>query len=165
MAQRRIEADPFKYRIRFLILSLLAIKPTHGYELSKRIEKITKGLIKGGPGSIYPVLKELKEDGLLDEDLIVEKGRAKKIYRLTREGAAILYNELNGFYDIANTLIEIATEARKRLQSYMPPHTPRGCPPSTILEKLERLRDTIQEYISVLKERIEECNKKVSGRS
>ncbi len=153
--------DPFKYRIRFLILSLLAIKPSHGYELGKRIEEITRGLVKGSPGSIYPVLRELKEQGLLEEDLIVEQGRAKKIYRLTEKGAMLLLDELNLFYDIANALIDLTVRAKKSLQNLIEHgYKAEACPDPETIERLENIRNTIDEYLDALKRKMLECGEK-----
>ncbi len=152
--------DPLKYRIRFLILSLLAIKPSHGYELSKKIEHITKGLVKGSPGSIYPILKELKSEGLLEEDLVIEQGRAKKIYKLTSRGATILSLELNRFYDIAKVFVELATQARRNLPQIVKTPENLPCPPQDVLNNLYRLKQMIEEYIDTVKRRIEECKKK-----
>ena len=64
----------------FLILFLLSKKPMHGQELACEIGK-RKGE-KPSPGTIYPALKALREDGLIKEK------RAGKmiVYELTGEG-------------------------------------------------------------------------------
>ncbi len=67
-----------------LILKTLADGPAHGYEIIKRIEDRTKGMWKPSPGSVYPTLQMLEEQGLVksrDED-------GKKVYELTKEGKA-----------------------------------------------------------------------------
>jgi len=64
----------------FLILFLLSKKPMNGQEIAKELEK-RKGE-KPSPGTIYPALKNLKE-----ENLIQEKKSGKTIsYTLTKEG-------------------------------------------------------------------------------
>lgn len=64
----------------FLILFLLSKKPMHGQELAEEIGR-RKG-VKPSPGTIYPALKALKEDGLIEE-----KREGKVItYSLTKEG-------------------------------------------------------------------------------
>ncbi|GAB6148630.1 hypothetical protein JCM10135_11720 [Stetteria hydrogenophila] len=50
-----VACDPVRLRLRFMILTLLAVKPSHGYELSKTIEEITLGNVKASPGSLYPL--------------------------------------------------------------------------------------------------------------
>ncbi len=64
----------------FLILFLLSKKPMHGQELADEIGK-RKGS-KPSPGTIYPALKALKEDGLIKE----EKSGKTITYSLTEEG-------------------------------------------------------------------------------
>ena len=64
----------------FLILFLLSKKPMNGQEIAKELEK-RRGE-KPSPGTIYPALKHLKEEGLIQER---KKGKAI-IYTLTEEG-------------------------------------------------------------------------------
>lgn len=65
----------------FLILCLITKQDRNGEEIRLEIEK-RKGT-KPSPGTIYPVLKNLKEEGLIVE--IDEGGREKK-YSITKEG-------------------------------------------------------------------------------
>jgi len=64
----------------FLILLLLSKKPMHGQQLAEEIGK-RKGA-KPSPGTIYPALKALKEDGLIEEE---KKGKLI-VYKITPEG-------------------------------------------------------------------------------
>ncbi len=68
----------------FLILFLLSKKPMSGQELAKEIEK-RKGE-KPSPGTIYPPLKTLREEGLIKED---KQGKVIT-YTLTLEGKEVL---------------------------------------------------------------------------
>ena len=144
--------DPFKYRLRFLILSLLAIKPSHGYELSRRIEEITQGFIRAGPGSVYPTLRELREEGLIEETTLIESGRVRKVYKLTRKGAMDLLNSLDIFQDIAASLLELTAEARRSLAARIREEQA-DCVPRQIVERLEALTRMIEEYLTLLKEK------------
>lgn len=64
----------------FYILWLLAKKPMHGEELAQEIGKRRGDKPKAG--TIYPALKELKEDGLIKG---VKKGKLI-VYSLTPRG-------------------------------------------------------------------------------
>mgnify|MGYP001571119094 CR=1 FL=1 len=64
----------------FLILLLLSKKPMHGQEIAEEIGK-RKGN-KPSPGTIYPALKNLKENKLIEEK---QEGK-KIIYTITEEG-------------------------------------------------------------------------------
>ena len=66
--------------LKFAVLRILAKKPLSGYNLMKHIEGVTGK--KPSPGSMYPLLKSLKEKDLLEEK---EIGRSK-IYALTSKG-------------------------------------------------------------------------------
>lgn len=75
----------------FLILFLLSKKSMHGQEIALELEK-RKG-DKPSPGTIYPALKQLKENGW-----IKEKKEGKTIsYSLTQEGKRIYEEARNQF--------------------------------------------------------------------
>lgn len=71
--------------LKFYVLSLVKAKPSYGYDLIKTIEVETNYAWRPGPGSIYPLLKELVSKGLLEEKRGV-KGGEGVVYRITREG-------------------------------------------------------------------------------
>ena len=73
--------------LRFLVLSLIAEKPRHGYELIKEIEERTGGQYAPSPGVVYPLLTMLEEMGFAS--LNAEDG-GKKLYAITAEGEAEL---------------------------------------------------------------------------
>ena len=70
--------------LQLLILALLADKPSHGYELIKRLEERSGGFYAPSPGVIYPALTYLEEIGHAS---VTQEG-AKKLYTLTEEGRA-----------------------------------------------------------------------------
>ena len=74
----------------FLILWIVNKKKMSGAEIALELEK-RKGH-RPSPGTIYPVLKDLKEKGLLkiDED---------KRYSLTKQGKNELEVSINSFFD------------------------------------------------------------------
>lgn len=72
----------------FLILWLVSRKSMTGAEIALELEK-RKGR-KPSPGTIYPVLKNLKEKGLLSID-------ENKRYSLTQKGEKDLEIHLNSF--------------------------------------------------------------------
>lgn len=73
--------------VRAAILALLAERPMHGYEMIQELETRTHGLWRPSPGSVYPTLQLLEDEGLVDH----EEDRGKRSFRLTdagREAAA-----------------------------------------------------------------------------
>ena len=72
--------------LRFILLSMIAAKPAHGYDLIKALEDRMGGGYSPSPGVIYPTLTMLEEQGYAS--LTAEDG--KKLYQATPEGEAFL---------------------------------------------------------------------------
>ncbi|MBN6033365.1 PadR family transcriptional regulator [Amycolatopsis sp. 195334CR] len=70
--------------VRAAILLLLAEQPRHGYEIITEIGERSDGLWKPSPGSIYPTLQLLADEGLVSAS---EEG-GKRLFQLTDEGRA-----------------------------------------------------------------------------
>ena len=72
--------------VKFVILRLLKEKPSHGYELIKALEEKLAGCYTPSPGTVYPTLQMLEDQGYVRA---VEEG-GKRIYHITAEGEAFL---------------------------------------------------------------------------
>ncbi len=70
--------------VRAAILSLLAEQPMHGYQIIQQIEERSGGSWKPSPGSVYPTLQLLTDEGLIE----VEESGGRKTYSLTEAGRA-----------------------------------------------------------------------------
>ena len=70
--------------LHIMVLSLVAKKPSYGYEIIKDIQEASNGLYVPSPGVIYPTLTLLEEQGFL-ESQIVERNR--KSFTITPEGS------------------------------------------------------------------------------
>jgi DNA-binding PadR family transcriptional regulator len=69
--------------VRAAILALLAERPMHGYEIIQELSERTGGFWRPSPGSVYPTLQLLADEGLL----VAEGGTGgKRAYGLTDEG-------------------------------------------------------------------------------
>jgi DNA-binding PadR family transcriptional regulator len=71
--------------VRAAILTLLTERPMHGYEMIQEIAERSKDLWKPSPGSVYPTLQLLVDEGLL---VAGESDGSKKLFELTDEGRA-----------------------------------------------------------------------------
>lgn len=71
--------------VRAAILTLLAERPMHGYEMIQQIAERSNGIWRPSPGSVYPTLQLLGDEGLI---LASETDRSKKLFELTEEGRA-----------------------------------------------------------------------------
>ena len=77
-----------------LILKTLALEPMHGYGIGVRLEQISRGVFRVNAGSLFPGLRRLERDGLIDgEWQTTENNRRAKYYRLTPAGRATLKRE------------------------------------------------------------------------
>ena len=70
--------------VRAAILALLAEQPMHGYQMLQELESRTGGAWRVSPGSIYPTLQMLEEEGLISSQEI----EGKRVYSLTDAGRA-----------------------------------------------------------------------------
>ncbi|HXN63874.1 MAG TPA: PadR family transcriptional regulator [Candidatus Acidoferrales bacterium] len=70
-----------------LILKTLSLEPMHGYGITVRIEQISKGVFRVNPGSLFPALRKLEREGLVNEQWrATENNRRAKYYSLTERG-------------------------------------------------------------------------------
>ncbi len=151
--------DPLKYRVRFLILMLLAIKPSHGYELLKRLDNVTKGLIKGGSGTVYPILRDLKEEGLIAERVVSEGARRKKVYEITEKGAKEIVLAIDTFHSIVNNLIKLAEDARRKLIERYEIRGYNLCPDESFVEMFRKLSELMNAQLERMERALENCRK------
>ncbi|MFF8379946.1 PadR family transcriptional regulator [Streptomyces sp. NPDC015661] len=70
--------------VRASILALLKDRPMHGYEMIREIGERSDGAWKPSPGSVYPTLQMLEDEGLITS--ATEGG--KKLFTLTDTGRA-----------------------------------------------------------------------------
>ncbi|CAN5626125.1 hypothetical protein BH10ACT7_BH10ACT7_25810 [soil metagenome] len=71
--------------VRAAVLALLTEKPMHGYQIIQEIEERSGGSWKPSPGSVYPTLQLLADEGLIT----VNESNGRKTYSLTEEGRAV----------------------------------------------------------------------------
>jgi len=70
-----------------MILTLLAREPMHGYGISQRLAALSGDQFRVNPGSLFPSLYRLEQDGKLKADWrATENSRRAKYYRLTPSG-------------------------------------------------------------------------------
>jgi DNA-binding PadR family transcriptional regulator len=82
--------------MRYVILSLLKDKPMHGYEVMKALTEETDGWYKPSPGTVYPTLQWLEDEGLVR----CEEKDGKKIYHITDDGLRFLEENQDTVDDI-----------------------------------------------------------------
>ena len=92
-------------RLRLYLLKLLDEAPRHGYEVIRLLQDRFMGVYAPSPGTIYPRLARLEEEGLVTHD----QADGRKVYRITEKGREELRARLD---DLAELEEEITASVR-----------------------------------------------------
>jgi PadR family transcriptional regulator, regulatory protein PadR len=85
-----------------LILRALSLGPNHGLGIARRVQQITGGTFDVKPGSLFPALHRLEEQGWLSAEWGESEARRRaKYYRLTRAGRKHIETETAAWDRIA----------------------------------------------------------------
>jgi DNA-binding PadR family transcriptional regulator len=82
--------------MKYVILKLLRERPMHGYEVMKALGEETSGCYKPSPGTVYPTLQWLEDEGLVKASEV----DGKKVYAITDAGLAFLEENKDTVDDI-----------------------------------------------------------------
>ena len=102
----------FRFRVfdrgdlKYVILRLLSKKPMHGYEVMRALEEESGGCYSASPGSVYPTLQMLEDQGYV----VCEEKQGKKVYSITDAGREFLKE--NG--DIVDEIVGRVSEFTDR---------------------------------------------------
>jgi DNA-binding PadR family transcriptional regulator len=102
----------------FHILLALAEGESHGYGIMQDVDRLTSGVTKLGPGTLYRSIQRMLVDGLIEELAIALDSEAdddrRRYYRLTDKGTAVARAE-------AHRLADLVEAARERHLIGRPP--------------------------------------------
>jgi DNA-binding PadR family transcriptional regulator len=68
--------------VRSAILDVLAVEPMNGYQVIQQIAERSGGAWKPSPGSVYPTIQQLEDEGLVEGT----EGAGRRLLRLTDAG-------------------------------------------------------------------------------
>lgn len=91
---------------KFFILRALHDGPMHGYDVARRVKRITKGCCSPTEGTIYPVLREFEAGGFVTAREEVVQGRRRRVYGLTEAGRAAFRVALGAWMEATAALQE-----------------------------------------------------------
>jgi len=101
--------------VRAAVLVLLAEQPMHGYQIIQEIAQRTGTLWQPSPGSIYPILQQLEDEGLV----LIEQDEGRKVANLTEAGRAYVeehWAELEAVWDaLTNNNVDESTQEMRNL--------------------------------------------------
>ena len=91
--------------LELVVLQLLKAEPTNGYDLSLRIQAVTRDVLNVNAGSLYPALYRLEKRGLVRARWAeTESGRRAKVYSVTKAGQQHLVDERESWERFAGAL-------------------------------------------------------------
>src|SRR3954471_18577111 len=91
-AQKRTDRDPFTGELRrrevlpLLVLHFMKDGPSYGNQLMERISAVTAGVLSVNPNTMYPLLRQLEERGLIEGRWEHPERRSRRYYSLTDAG-------------------------------------------------------------------------------
>ncbi len=88
--------------LRLYLLKLLDEAPRHGYEVIRLLQDRFLGVYAPSPGTIYPRLARLEEEGLVTHDEV----DGKKVYRITDKGREEINSRLDDLAELEEELTQ-----------------------------------------------------------
>ncbi len=98
-------------RLRLYLLKLLDEAPRHGYEVIRLLQDRFMGVYAPSPGTIYPRLARLEEDGLVTH----EEVDGKKVYSITDKGREEIRGRLGELADLEDELTESLRDVAREI--------------------------------------------------
>jgi PadR family transcriptional regulator PadR len=88
------QAELMKGTLDLLVLKTLELEPRHGVGVADRIQQISGGTFVVRPGSLFPALHRLEQDGSIKGEWSqTPEGRRARYYRITAAGQRQLSTE------------------------------------------------------------------------
>jgi len=74
----------------YILVSL--VEPLHGYGVMQKVEVMSEGKVKIGPGTLYGAFQALEKEGLI---IKVGEEERRKIYEITGKGREVLNKQVD----------------------------------------------------------------------
>ncbi|MFK7768636.1 MAG: PadR family transcriptional regulator [Mariniblastus sp.] len=104
-------------------------RPMYGYEVAKELERQNGGSLPMNPGALYPVLRSLEKQGLLQSETeLSEEGRARRYYSMTKVGMETFRHWRQAWADtkqFVDTILENKDDQTSRKRDASLPKKPR----------------------------------------
>lgn len=95
-----------------LILKILALESMHGWALSQRLRQMSEDVLRVGPGSLYPALHKLEQEGWISAEWSISETRRRvKFYSLTNAGRKQLQQQAADWERLAGAITLIVRTA------------------------------------------------------
>jgi DNA-binding PadR family transcriptional regulator len=73
----------------YILLAL--VEPLHGYALMQKVDEMSQGTVRIGPGTLYGAFSQLEKEGLI---IMVKEEERRKSYALTSKGKQVLAEQV-----------------------------------------------------------------------
>ena len=107
-----VDKELLKGSTPMLILSVLVDGPSYGYEIAKRLEERSGGILEGKEGTLYPLLHQLESKGWLDSFKKDVDGRTRKYYRISSKGKAALAHKLSEWENFSKAVDKTVSQVK-----------------------------------------------------
>ena len=109
MPKKSDDRERKKGATEMLVLSLLAGRQRHGYEIGKLIAERSGGELQYGAASLYPLLYRLEHRGFIDGRWVEAPGeRRRRFYRLTPAGRKELRLQRESWRRFLDAVVAVA---------------------------------------------------------
>jgi len=152
--------------LKMAVLLVLMRKPMHGYEIMKKINRWTLGIITPTAGGIYPTLRDLENRRLIKGEWVPEERR--KIYSITSKGKEVFKEAVEKHFKLASSIRRWFFKELARLEIIEEPDLPpmmesavkvlllkENASVEEQIEALRRLRQSLQNTVKILSGMIE----------
>jgi len=99
-------------RLRLYLLKLLDEAPKHGYEVIRLLQDRFMGVYAPSPGTIYPRLARLEEEGLVTHDEV----DGRKVYKITEKGRAEIQARMDDLAELEEEITESVRDIAREVK-------------------------------------------------
>ena len=94
--------------LELMILTIISREPLHGYGISQKLAELSRDTFQVNPGSLFPALYRLEQDGKLKAEWRPsENNRNAKYYKLTASGKKQLQEQKQRWDQIAFAIASV----------------------------------------------------------
>jgi PadR family transcriptional regulator len=92
-----------------MVLAVVEDRPRHGYDIARRIDEASGGLLRFPVASLYPMLYRMERRGWIHGRWIEKSGqRRRRYYRLTAAGRKVLAAQRREWQSLVSALDRVA---------------------------------------------------------
>jgi transcriptional regulator len=92
-----------------MVLAVIEDQPRHGYDIARRIDERSGGVLRFHVASLYPMLYRMERRGWIQGRWLEKSGqRRRRYYRLTADGRRVLAAQRREWLELVTALDRVA---------------------------------------------------------